>query len=231
MSRRASSSITEGGVNLGLIVTPMLDMSFQLLAFFIMVYSPNTGEEFIGADLTKQKSAPKDGATKGPPKGKDIVPSLPVIDIDPKLTQTLTIVLSVNNPEERGGAVAEAKESELGVEPKFIMIRSPATVLDKDKRSVINIAHLRLEDPPKDPFAELQKRLEDVYKELNPGKKKDEVKAEDGKGKEDAKAGEIVTKFRIEAEQDIQFAFLVQVYAACRNAGFEDVVFTSPLAE
>ena len=33
-----------GGVNLAIIVTPMLDMAFQLLAFFVMTYHPSALE-------------------------------------------------------------------------------------------------------------------------------------------------------------------------------------------
>ena len=33
------------GVNLGLIITPMLDMAFQLMAFFIMTFQPLSEEK------------------------------------------------------------------------------------------------------------------------------------------------------------------------------------------
>ncbi|MFO0964162.1 MAG: biopolymer transporter ExbD [Gemmataceae bacterium] len=39
----------DGGIQLGLIVTPLLDVSFQLLAFFIMAYAPNADERWIDA--------------------------------------------------------------------------------------------------------------------------------------------------------------------------------------
>ena len=39
------------GVNLGLIITPMLDMSFQILAFFIMTYHPSALEGNIDGKL------------------------------------------------------------------------------------------------------------------------------------------------------------------------------------
>jgi biopolymer transport protein ExbD len=40
-----------GGVNLGLIITPMLDMSFQILSFFIMTYNPSALEGHIPGSL------------------------------------------------------------------------------------------------------------------------------------------------------------------------------------
>jgi biopolymer transport protein ExbD len=39
------------GVNLGLIITPMLDMSFQILAFFIMTYHPSALEGHLAGSL------------------------------------------------------------------------------------------------------------------------------------------------------------------------------------
>jgi biopolymer transport protein ExbD len=39
------------GVNLGLIITPMLDMSFQILAFFIMTYHPSALEGHLPGTL------------------------------------------------------------------------------------------------------------------------------------------------------------------------------------
>lgn len=58
-----------GGVNLGLIITPMLDMSFQILSFFIMTYHPSALEAHVNGKLVppsnplihgKQKNIPLD---------------------------------------------------------------------------------------------------------------------------------------------------------------------------
>ena len=54
----------EEGVNLGIIITPMLDMAFQVLAFFIMTYHPSALEGHfdinmlppIGASAGKEKN-------------------------------------------------------------------------------------------------------------------------------------------------------------------------------
>jgi biopolymer transport protein ExbD len=67
----------EGGVNLGLVITPMLDMSFQLLAFFVMIYHPSALEAHIDGRLLPPPPArtaelvDKKGADKGPAKEKD----------------------------------------------------------------------------------------------------------------------------------------------------------------
>ena len=39
------------GVQMGLIITPMLDMSFQLMAFFIMTYHPSAFEGHVNGNL------------------------------------------------------------------------------------------------------------------------------------------------------------------------------------
>jgi len=40
-----------GGANLGLIVTPMLDMAFQLLAFFVLTFQAPSAETHLDLDL------------------------------------------------------------------------------------------------------------------------------------------------------------------------------------
>ncbi len=50
----------KAGINLGLIITPMLDMSFQILAFFIMTYNPSALEGHIPASFVPP-SAPGPG--------------------------------------------------------------------------------------------------------------------------------------------------------------------------
>ncbi len=47
-------------INLGIIITPMLDMAFQVLAFFIMTYHPSALEGALGGELL-----PPAGAVKG----------------------------------------------------------------------------------------------------------------------------------------------------------------------
>jgi biopolymer transport protein ExbD len=49
--RRRKNTTEEGGVDLGIIITPMLDMAFQLLAFFIITFHPATSEAAIDGTL------------------------------------------------------------------------------------------------------------------------------------------------------------------------------------
>jgi biopolymer transport protein ExbD len=61
------------GVNLGLIITPMLDMSFQILAFFIMTYHPSALEGHIAGSLA---AGPVVGQLREPPAAVEPVPPL-----------------------------------------------------------------------------------------------------------------------------------------------------------
>src|SRR4051794_5964424 len=86
--RHAQSGGPSGPVNLNIIITPMLDMAFQLLAFFIMTYHPSALEGHIdGTLLPPAKFAIKGPADKN--QKKDDTPS--VDDDEPKLTETLLV--------------------------------------------------------------------------------------------------------------------------------------------
>jgi biopolymer transport protein ExbD len=77
------------GVQLSLIITPMLDMSFQILAFFIMTYHPSALEGHIPGSLTP----PENPAIKG----KDpVAPADPALstdekDLNPELDGAITV--------------------------------------------------------------------------------------------------------------------------------------------
>lgn len=76
------------GVNLGLIITPMLDMSFQLLAFFIMIYHPSALEGHINGNLVP----PSQPLIKG--KEKNTPTDTPLLaDSDPDLEDTLQVIV------------------------------------------------------------------------------------------------------------------------------------------
>ena len=58
---KRKKDLGEMGVNLGIIITPMLDMAFQVLAFFIMTYHPSALEGYF--DI---KMLPPEMRTEGP---------------------------------------------------------------------------------------------------------------------------------------------------------------------
>jgi biopolymer transport protein ExbD len=75
MSRTARRKWTGGnaqGADLGIIITPMLDMAFQLLAFFIMTYHPPAREAIVDDQLLPAALKDNRPGTKGPPSTEKI---------------------------------------------------------------------------------------------------------------------------------------------------------------
>jgi biopolymer transport protein ExbD len=78
MAKRRVITSDVGGTDLSVIVTPMLDMAFQLLAFFIMTYHPPAREAIVDDTLLpvaevkgKSTSSPGDKVEKKEEKKKD----------------------------------------------------------------------------------------------------------------------------------------------------------------
>src|SRR3954452_16990093 len=80
------------GVNLSLIITPMLDMSFQLLAFFIMTYHPSALEGHIPGSLVPPENFAKKGPKDNNPTA-DPLPSIPEEDLVPDLNEAITVYI------------------------------------------------------------------------------------------------------------------------------------------
>jgi biopolymer transport protein ExbD len=110
-----SASVGAGdGVNLGIIITPMLDMAFQLLAFFVMTYHPHALEGHIDGKLLP----PAKAATQGPaiPKSDD----MPVVPDDDD-TKMNPVVLIKAVP--KGQVSNDRKEGE----PERLLLKLPDT--------------------------------------------------------------------------------------------------------
>ncbi len=71
------------GVNLGLIVTPMLDMSFQILAFFIMTYHPSALEGQVTGSLAAHKVF-----------GGNPIGATDPVAVDEQMRDILTVIVS-----------------------------------------------------------------------------------------------------------------------------------------
>jgi len=113
-----------GGVNLGLIVTPMLDMSFQILSFFIMTYHPSALEGHIAGSL----APPEITATKAKENQQlDIIPpSVPEDMLLPEVQDALTVIIKT------------AGAGEIGQPPEKVLLKrkiepAPVQVADVSK--------------------------------------------------------------------------------------------------
>ncbi len=109
--RKHSASASGGGVNLAYIITPFLDMAFQLLAFFIMTYHPSALEGHIDGKLVP----PTDIATHAP---KPVQPTDLPPDSDPDAAETLLVQIK---------AVAKGQQdgNRHDGEPSQILLKQP----------------------------------------------------------------------------------------------------------
>ncbi len=91
MSKHRHQEQGASGVNLGLIITPMLDMSFQILSFFIMTYHPSALEGHIPGSL----APPEVTATKSKETAAvDIIPeSVPEDMLIPEIQEAMTVIV------------------------------------------------------------------------------------------------------------------------------------------
>jgi biopolymer transport protein ExbD len=99
-----------GGVNLGLIITPMLDMSFQILSFFIMTYHPSALEGHIAGSL----APPEITATKSKENiTPDIIPpSVPEEMLLPDVQEALTVIVKTAGADGRPDKVLLKRKTE-----------------------------------------------------------------------------------------------------------------------
>jgi biopolymer transport protein ExbD len=108
------------GVNLALVITPFLDMSFQLLAFFIMVYHPSALEAHIDGKLLPPLKISRSGPSAADPKmekekkdkepeKKDEVP----IDKEPDAKEIVRVIIRAVPPGQKEGTKGEGEISRL----------------------------------------------------------------------------------------------------------------------
>lgn len=148
MSHKKKSS-GPGGVNLGLIITPMLDMSFQILAFFIMTYHPSAFEGHIPGSLIP----PEEVATKS----KDSNPT-------PQMEQNLSIPEDLLDPSLNEAVLVQVKSVVKGQDvdkhpegsPSQIFVR---TTLETDKTMIADV-----DVPVEQAMKLLESHLKDMVK-------------------------------------------------------------------
>ena len=124
MSHKRNKVPGSVGVQLSLIIVPMLDMSFQILAFFIMTYHPSALEGHIPGSLVPaediaKKSKDKNVETPVDPLSDDSL-------LDPALAQAITVYVN---------SVVKGQQQQTRAEgtPSQIFIKSS---LDTDREMV-----------------------------------------------------------------------------------------------
>jgi biopolymer transport protein ExbD len=141
---RLRTHTDEGGVNLGIIITPMLDMSFQILAFFIMTYHPSALEGHFDIKLLP----PKNLATKNDKAPKD---ELPPTGDEPELNDVLLVTVKTV-------ARFQTEHGRTDGDPSRILLTRPE---DAGNPMTIADSDIPFEDGLKKLQVELKKFLED----------------------------------------------------------------------
>src|SRR4051794_7584239 len=101
MSSRRHGTVGSQGVALSMIVTPMLDMSFQILSFFIMSYNPSALEAQVPSNLAPPEtfaSKSKDAKAQADEIPQSVDPSA----FEDQLGETVTVKLTAAPPETVG---------------------------------------------------------------------------------------------------------------------------------
>jgi biopolymer transport protein ExbD len=149
--RRKTKAEGAQGVQLGLIITPMLDMSFQLLAFFIMTYHPSALEGHIPGSLVPPEDFAKKSKDNNPVPQENPL-SVPEEDLLPELQESITVKIK---------SVAKGQESGTLVEgsPAQIFLKTPQ---DADPQLIADPTQIFTKDPVKDAMAILDSKLKDM---------------------------------------------------------------------
>jgi biopolymer transport protein ExbD len=188
-----------GGVNLGLIITPMLDMAFQLLAFFVMTYHPNALEGHIDGKLLP----PQQKALKGDaPKDTKSPAPTPEDDQDPDVNDMVYVVIKAVPKGQAEGNLSEGA-------PTRLQLRRAEGGAGAE--TVAEVTQADLDHP--EYFGSAVKKLSAELEKIRKSPTGDQ------------------TTISIEADPDLKQGYLVQVYDACKTAGFKSVGFVPPPTE
>jgi biopolymer transport protein ExbD len=114
----------EGGVNLSIIITPMLDMAFQLLAFFVMTYHPSALEGHIDASLLPPSNIAIQGKQQ---QDKNAAP----VDMVPDDKETVKVIVKAVKRGQSEGKRGDGEPSQIFVKrPEDV---NPELVADADQ--------------------------------------------------------------------------------------------------
>ena len=133
MSRQRASQPTAQGIQLGLIITPMLDMAFQILAFFIMTYHPSALEAHIPGSLVPDNRTTNDPNKVGAP------------DPGPPLFEGLEDAITV-----KVKAAANGSPSQLFLLQPLVIEAELIADVDTDFNAALNRLTVRLRKERKD---------------------------------------------------------------------------------
>jgi biopolymer transport protein ExbD len=205
MSKKAlakSHDNPDSEVNLGIIITPFLDMSFQLLAFFIMIYQPSAFEGHIDGKLLPPEKIMAKGSAKTPTEKKPDEISNP--DLDPAVKDAVLVVVKSYDPVREAGKNPEAREKAKKIKegmPLQILVKTPEAT---EMRELAGEG-----DTIEKGWEKMALGLKEIQKTLAPL----------GKGK---------TIIKLMPDGGLRHQYLVKAWDICKYAGFDSVGFVPP---
>jgi biopolymer transport protein ExbD len=187
------------GVQLGMIITPMLDMYFQLMAFFIMVYNPSPLETHVQGKLLPFAKT----LTAGPavPDKKD---DTPPVDKEPDVKESLRVIIKAARKDQPAEKVVGKEDPNRPLndgEPMEIRLKRPEETKE-DSFAVISNKR------------ELDNALADLGKALK-------------KIREGPTGNDLTVS--LDPDPHLKYEYFIQVYDVCKAAKFKEIGFNAPL--
>jgi biopolymer transport protein ExbD len=202
--RKKSFHDTAAEIQLASFIVPMLDMAFQLLAFFIMSYNPNTLREahFDGA-LLPPPPPPKEAPKFGPNEAKKPELSEVKNDPPPEMEEAITLIVTAVPRGEIYETRVKGKEKRDGM-PAKISIQLPT---QPTAELIANV-----EDPADEAIKRLSDHLRAYVKSLPAAGDKSVTKM----------------KLNIEADDNLKHQYFIQIYDVCKASQFTRISFAQP---
>ena len=210
----------EMGVNLGIIITPMLDMAFQVLAFFIMTYHPSALEGHFDIKMLPPE--------KVAAKGKEDTSKDPPTDAPPELTDVLLVSVKAVGKGQSEGARTEGDPSR--IELKRPEDTNPELISDLNTEVVKKLTpDLKdfLDDVPMNP--RLKEQLKEKYNMTLFQEGLDKLSAELKRFLEDP--SHTKANIKISPDPELKQKYTLGMYDACKLAGFQNIQFVAPAIE
>lgn len=202
MARRKLDFGEGSATDLGIIVTPMLDMAFQLLAFFIMTYHPPAREAVVDDTLLPAAQQKGKGTTKSDSKQEREKEKEKDKKKEPETKFSLQVFV-------RAVPKNKAKGETLAVgQPKEILLFKPGQ-LDPSWHIDIRQKSAKADDPPADFEAALKALKAELKRSLENPAERD-------------------LPLDISADRALKFMYVAQVRDVVGPLGFKRIGLNEP---
>jgi biopolymer transport protein ExbD len=204
------------GVQLSLIITPMLDMSFQILSFFIMVYHPSALEGHIPGNL----APPEKMATTGKENIVDPdVQSLTDDELMPELNEAVTVYIKAKVADQEptwrleGMATHYFIKTNLDINPELAVDLSDASLPQLERA-----ARLAFKVPDnKEPTAFM---INKIWDDKMTAKLEAKLKELGGKSSK--------ANLKLAGDGTLRQQYIMAAFDAGKKAGFSKIHFVPP---